>query len=703
MPAAVKRKKAAPARAIQRKLWSKGETALILGSVYLLYVFFRYALAKATSAYPVTVIDEFLYYGLARSIANGEGLLFRGQPAAYAFVLYPLLLSPVYKLFGGSANMYRLLQLWNILIMTLSLFPVYALSRRVLGSQGKALGMAALALLLPEMILGGSLISECVIYPLFFCTLYFAYRYLCEGRLRDILLVGVIGGLMYFTKPGQAVPGGVFLAFALACGVIARDKKQILKALGGAAAMLLVIGAFYLIVIVGFGQKTTLFSLYDRQLPGTSGVRPAVFFKAVLMYAYYFILASGVLCFLLPLIRFRSFEKPARQLYIVVMLSLAITILGTAAVINMAEYRSETVHMRYIAMYVPALLMFCFVKAPGEGTDDMLARSRLSDAMPPLPACAALALVLACAFLYGCGAGTDTGTSLIANLSLSMCYDGILSQQAVVATVLSVLSVPLCYLALTRLRARQARAAGVIALSALMCFNNITGYSLSFSKTNFFVPIEADSVLAEVGDKELLYVFSGEGVINYASIDVRRAQSECQVTMNDLFNRLYASGGVYAPFVPVASSGTTPSRLTPDTDTMVMDMDVYDLMATAPGVGHFSTVQDTYHVVTFQRGQRLADSMIGNVAKYTLPAGQKGIIAVFDPALAASPLTVRLEVSVSAEATVTCLNSASALETTIGAGRQFVEFPFDAAAAAFNFSCSAGDMMVYGYELLPAS
>ena len=139
-------------------------------------VVIRFLLALATSTYPVVGIDEFLYSSLGRSIATEGGLLYYGQPADYSYILYPLVLSPVYLLFGEGANFYRILQFWNILLMTLSVFPVHALCRRLLHEEKKALWAAVLCMLLPDFILGQRIFSEAILYPLFFGSVYFIYR-----------------------------------------------------------------------------------------------------------------------------------------------------------------------------------------------------------------------------------------------------------------------------------------------------------------------------------------------------------------------------------------------------------------------------------------------------------------------------------------------------------------------------------------------
>ena len=140
--------------------------------IYVGIVVIRFMLAQLTSGYPTVGIDEFLYYSLGRSIATEGKLLFRGQPADYSFILYPLVLSPVYLLFGEGANYYRLIQLWNIILMSVSLFPLFGLCRSIFKQDKKAIIVATVCMLLPDFFLGQYVFSEAILYPLFFLLLY---------------------------------------------------------------------------------------------------------------------------------------------------------------------------------------------------------------------------------------------------------------------------------------------------------------------------------------------------------------------------------------------------------------------------------------------------------------------------------------------------------------------------------------------------
>ena len=89
----------------------KNSSLWLLLRLYGCIVLIRFMLALLTTSYPTIKIDEFLYFNLARSIATKGELLYRGQAANYAFILYPLILSPVYLFFGEGAHFYRLIQL----------------------------------------------------------------------------------------------------------------------------------------------------------------------------------------------------------------------------------------------------------------------------------------------------------------------------------------------------------------------------------------------------------------------------------------------------------------------------------------------------------------------------------------------------------------------------------------------------------------
>ena len=205
--------------------WAQ-KPVLTLLVLYLGVSLLRFLLALATSAFPTVSIDEFLYYGLARSIATEGKLLFRGQPADYSYILYPLVLSPIYLFFQEGANFYRLIQAWNILLMSSAVFPMYGLCRAMTGDNKKAMLLTAVFVLMPDLILGQFIFSEAIIYPLFYTVLCCAYRFIVSKDPRHLLLIGGLGALLFYAKPGAMAPSAVFLLVFLVQAVREKNGRQ---------------------------------------------------------------------------------------------------------------------------------------------------------------------------------------------------------------------------------------------------------------------------------------------------------------------------------------------------------------------------------------------------------------------------------------------------------------------------------------------
>ena len=157
-------------KALLGRIKKNRSVLLTLTVMYAVFCVFRYLMALYTSSYPIVMIDEILYYSLARSIGAHGRVTFMGQPANYNSILYSFLLSPLYWLPEGT-NYYRIIQLVNVLVFNLALFPIYFLSRRVCGSERRALLLSFFSMLAPDFILGQLIMSECIIYPLFFLSM----------------------------------------------------------------------------------------------------------------------------------------------------------------------------------------------------------------------------------------------------------------------------------------------------------------------------------------------------------------------------------------------------------------------------------------------------------------------------------------------------------------------------------------------------
>ena len=326
---------------------------LALIALYVFAVATRFLLATLTRKQLSISIDEYLYTDLARSIGTGNGLLFRGQTADYSYLTYPLFLSPIYALFPDGTDFFRLLQLWCILLMQASVFPIYGIASILFGEKGKKpLFAAAACLIVPDFIFGNIIFSECLIYPLFFTTVYLAFRELESPRWTSAVFLGVSAALLYETKPGQVVFPVVFVLMSAFWAIRAKNRKALVNAIISLLTAVALIAVFRML-IGGFFS----FGLYGDQLDlGLEHIDR--FLLGCFLYPVCFVLACGVGCFFYPFQRIREMPSAAKRILTVSIVSLLVLIIGTSWVINRHVYADDTIHIRYIAMFIPIMFLY---------------------------------------------------------------------------------------------------------------------------------------------------------------------------------------------------------------------------------------------------------------------------------------------------------------------------------------------------------
>jgi len=135
-------------------------TALVVDSTLIRFGFSRRMVA------PWIMVDELVYSELAKSFAATGHFMVRDVPSgSYGFV-YPVLISPAYRLFGDVTTVYTAIKAINSLLISLTAVPVYLLARRVL-APGLSFVAAALALAIPSTLYAGTVMTENAFYPVF--------------------------------------------------------------------------------------------------------------------------------------------------------------------------------------------------------------------------------------------------------------------------------------------------------------------------------------------------------------------------------------------------------------------------------------------------------------------------------------------------------------------------------------------------------
>jgi len=153
---------------------------------------------------PWIFVDELIYSELAKSFSATGHFAVRAKPVGFAFgFVYPVLISPAWKLFGPATHAYAAAKAINSVAMSLVAVPTYFLARRLMG-QWLALLAALLAVAVPSMVYTGTLMTENAFYPLFVATVLGLVAYLERPTIRNAALL-LVAFFFTFETRTQAV------------------------------------------------------------------------------------------------------------------------------------------------------------------------------------------------------------------------------------------------------------------------------------------------------------------------------------------------------------------------------------------------------------------------------------------------------------------------------------------------------------------
>ena len=668
----------------------KRQTLLWLLLIYAGSTVIRYLLALATRNFPTVYIDEYLYYNLGRSIATEGKLLLYGQPAIYNYLIYPLILSPVYLLFGHGTNYFRVIQLWNILLMSLSVFPIYGLCNAITRKRKTALWTTALFMLLPCFILGEYIFSEAVIYPLFYSLMYCIYRYLKEEKIKYTVWAGILGALLYYSKPGAVVPAILALLFF---GVKAAAKKSGKNGINVLAGMGCLAALFFVIKLIAeqvFGYSGSLLSVYNYQASFSDSIKNDYFFRTVWKYPYYFMLAGGILPLLVSVWRFPEYDRDDRQYYLLTILGALLTMIGTAWVANRPEEKN-ILFLRYVEMYLPVLLVFS-LRPEGEQREISVRSRRATEILCFI----LLAYVTVSTAVWGSttGIGVPKETHFLISLAALFArnVDGIAN-----IIIVSIAAATLYLLFRNTDRKTMTRICCGI-LVALAAVNNIEGYLTTSRNTNRVLEDETAEIHRLIGDKEFVYVYK-EDQCDYG-LDISSRSNICWVTEEDFMNCILRNHGRYIPFVPSSSRGMKAVNETPDTDTLIVSENIYQQYRFSKDISQFISADNSFDVIRFSGGERIVDCVLAKVSAKG-DAKETYALIVYNEEWLTHPVKISMEIESPADQEIiisTDTDHAAALKE----GRFKYEIGTTKPVAEYFFSVKDQEIQFVDYEITVA-
>ena len=186
---------------------------LVLAGIVAVSFAVRFAAALVHTT-PLYFPDEYIYSGIARSLAENGRPLIRGHSAHFPAMLEPLLAAPFW-LSHDPAVAYRMTQAENALFMSLAAVPVYLLVRRLGGGSWPALAAAALTVASPDLFFASFVLADAIAYPLVLGAVYVGVCALARPSRGTQLGFAALAVLATFTRIQYVFLPLVFLAAAL--------------------------------------------------------------------------------------------------------------------------------------------------------------------------------------------------------------------------------------------------------------------------------------------------------------------------------------------------------------------------------------------------------------------------------------------------------------------------------------------------------
>jgi hypothetical protein len=337
----------------------KRHSAIALAALVGASFVVRTALAWLRST-PAFFPDEYIYSAIGRSLADSGRPMVRGGPAHFPALLQPILTAPAW-LIGDVGTAFRAVQAIEALAMSLAAIPVYVLAVRLGLSRSIALALAALALLVPDLLYSSWVASEPFAYPLVLAAAAAATVALATPTRRAQLAFVAFAALAALTRAQLVVLPVVFFVAALVLGLLQRRLRGTLR------EQLFPIGLFLLpMLALGLAGPSHIVGYYRPVLH--LHLHPIAFLRwsgwdaMVLTYAAGWVIIPGALLGVWFALRRPSSRLEQSFAVIVVLLTVALVAeagLLQANASGRPGFPVNEIKERYV-FYVAPLLGICF-------------------------------------------------------------------------------------------------------------------------------------------------------------------------------------------------------------------------------------------------------------------------------------------------------------------------------------------------------
>lgn len=317
-------------------------------------------------------VDEELYISMAKSFHYRGVFSHEGVILDYTCVLYSMLLSLAYY-FGSPRNIVFLFRGIGTVIMLSSVFPVFLLSKRMLGTKKEnertVWAVTILTIFLPSMMNVAYCMQEVLLYPVFLWTIYFVYREMQEGNILKLtgntVLIAIFSAIGYFTKTlFLFLP--LLYCFYIIWEAFRTRHFNIWKKLGvflGIWLALYGVGKLDIFWLNDGIEGSNHYATQFANLFPVDGQTVLAVLSCIVFYVIALLFYWAVLPVILPLVNWKSYEEQDRKFLKFLVLGIGILIVEIVVSIVITEEGKvmlpHKLLYRYFQMFeVPLLLIY---------------------------------------------------------------------------------------------------------------------------------------------------------------------------------------------------------------------------------------------------------------------------------------------------------------------------------------------------------
>ena len=315
------------------------------------------ALAARGMPGPFIFVDELIYSELAKSFASGGHFLVRDVPTSGYGVVYPVLISPAYRLFDNVPAAYAAVKTINSLVMSLAAVPAYLLARRMLRKE-LALLAALLTVAVPSMVYTGTVMTENVFYGLFLLvSLALVAMLERPTTARQVALLALIV-VAYLTRAQSLafIPAVLVAPFLLAFF----ERRPLRSAVRRFAVMYSIVGGGAVLLVVAqlargrsLGDLLGAYSIVSSQRYSVRQVADFTLWHAADLSLY-----IGVIPLAATILLVARARRESRQVQAFLAAAIPLAVSFTVVVAAFAtRFASDRIHERNLFQLAPLLFI----------------------------------------------------------------------------------------------------------------------------------------------------------------------------------------------------------------------------------------------------------------------------------------------------------------------------------------------------------